>query len=146
MRRLRLTDRYEDWLREKEKLLIKLILRNYPFEVIMSQFDKINFSMKNELRSSLATKIMERRNNLDFPMKPVVPIYNYQWRPFEGTIKIPLIIRYDPQTLHGIKQIRKILNEELNLALIKVGQNQGQFQVVNAFTVGKRIGDIISKK
>lgn len=140
-RRLRLTDTLDDWMLTTKDLTDKLIRRGYPEKVIQKQIALINFNTGRQLRDVLICKIRDRRTKLKFPFsgslveeeRGVVPT-------------IPLIIRYDPRSLRETKKRRRELEEVSNTSLDLYGRSLKKVRIVNAFTVGTRLGSIFNKK
>lgn len=139
LRRLRLTDRIDDWWKTKSDLYTKLIKRDYPPALLNAEFQKVSFEEKVIQREKLSQKIKNRRLNMKFQ--------------FSGELKtpsesptIPMVVRYDPRSLRTTKRKRKELEENINEILQSTNYKIKRIRIINAFTVSGKLSSQINKK
>lgn len=138
-RRLRLTEKIEDWIATRQDLWLKLRRRKYPISVLATEFRKVRFEDQKTSRDQLIKKIKERRENLSFPItdKIVQP-------PTETTV--PIITRYEPTILRNAKRRRQILENDLNEIFSQNRLRIKRVRLINAFKVSNKLQSIFNKK
>lgn len=137
IRRLRLTDRLEDWHTTCEDLTNKFIQRGYPKQIIEKIKSSINFNQKDAIRAKLINKVLSRRQNIKFPFRSDLKV------PPENTT-IPLVTRYDPSNLRNMKKRRRTLDEYLHEALTTNNSRIKRARIINAMSVGKTIKQLLT--
>lgn len=137
IRRLRLTDRLEDWWKTCMDLTNKFVQRGYPKSIIEKIKDSINFNQRTEYRDKLIVKLQTRRANVKFP-------FNNQLQLPPEVTTIPLLTRYDPSNLRNMKKRRRVLDEFLEEGLLAINSRIKRARITNAMTVGTTIRNLLS--
>lgn len=137
LRRLRLTDKQNDWVETKKDLYNKLLDRKYPKTVLKKEFEKVNFSSQKFEREKLTTKIFKRRTNSKFPYSAEKIIPNIHQT-------IPIITIYDPRNLRIIKRKRKELQDKINEILNKGNFKIKKIRLINAFKVSNKLNKYLN--
>lgn len=135
----RYTDCDKDFEEAKIFLYNKLLGRDFPREVTDKEFEKIKGCNRAELRQLAITKVLLKRQNAKFPFSSTL-------YPQPTKISIPLINKYDPRICRMMKRIRRDLEESLNAAARETGSHLKKIRIVNAFSIGKRLGHELDKK
>lgn len=138
-RRLRLTDKLEDWIATKQELWQKLRRRQYPIKVLAAEFAKVCFNDRIDSRRNLIQKLKTRRQEMKFPITN--EIVNPTKEP-----EIAVVQRYEPSTLRMAKRRRSTLEDQLNLLFRENRLRIKRVKLINAFKVTNKLEKIMNKK
>lgn len=138
-RRLRLTDKKNDWIKTKKQLWEKLRQRKYPPSVLKKEFKKVLFRDQQISRNTVINNIKSRRANIQFPINCNITHPNP-----EPTI--PLITRYDPSVLRNAKRRRTEIEGEINNLLASQRFKIRKVTLINSFKVTNKLEKLFNKK
>ena len=134
-RRSRLCSTREDWIITTKDLQAKLEVRGYPRMLLQQMVNDFDWNSAGDRRLATIKKIQRRRETAVFPWTSAkVPV--------PRSIKVPLIVRYDPRSLPSMKRLRNEFQDAWGN--IPRGYIE-DFRLVMAFKVGKRLLRILQE-
>lgn len=141
-RRIRLSSSLEDWKATRNDLFTKLKRRRYPDRVLKEYTNKFEYNSFHPLRHSSIEKILNYRKKNKFPWR-----INRELVTPHDSVKIPLIIMYNPRVLYSTKENKARVEERLEEFINQgVMEHLKEVRVTTTFKIGLRLLRLLQKK